>query len=82
MSEKIFGQMPKFYITLETAGNGILKCFKFIRTFPHSLLLFFPSKDPFKALCSPIDEGQLGIWKFTISEVLNLDSAVLKSSLS
>ena len=53
--------------------------FKFIRTF--SRLFIFFSKHPMKALVIHTDKGPLVIWKFTMLEVPNLDSAVFPSFL-
>lgn len=81
LKERISGQVSLSKICtprklLEVVFRSLLK---FKRTFLHSLLIF-SSKHPMKALFI-LDKGQLCIWKFTILDILNLDSVVFKSFL-
>lgn len=54
--------------------------FKSVRTFSRLFFIFF-SKHPMKGLLIHPDKGPLGIWKFTMLEVPNSDSAVFLSFL-
>lgn len=57
----------------------ILKCSQVYKNIFASILHFL--KHPMKVLFIRIDKGQLGIWKFTVLKVLNLDSTVFPSFL-